>query len=510
MFELLNKLLLELADEIDITESQEGAIKHAYNSVADWLNKPDSMIAKHNVRIFPQGSMMYGTAVKPINEDDYDIDLVCEFTTLTNNLSAEYVKKQVGTRIKENEMYKKMLDKEEGRRCWTLHYSDNLNFHMDILPAIPFSKDYFADNSLKEYYNKINVKRELALLATDKNKKTSKYKFIPTNPFGFAEWFKEKMQLNSKKILLNSIERVPTYPKKTVLQKSIQLLKRCRDVYFADKDNSLKPISMIITTLLAKCYNGENDIYSFIRNALDNMTSYIEKGAMGEYIIKNPVMENENFADKWKEVPQKATAFFEWLKNTKLDFEELSKINTYTDYDHKFKLMFSQKPVDRLMKKYEKILEKEKEVAATIDEELPSELLALEHIPYRKSAPWKLPRGFKVSILGNVSYDGGNSFQQFRSGDILPKNLNLQFFPSHDIKPPYKVKWQITNTGTEAKLSHCLRGDKFETGEIEKFGILVGKSEYTCYSGIHYIQCFILKNGNECVGVSKPFIVHVQ
>ena len=75
----LNKLLSELADEIDITDSQEGAIKRAYNGVADWLNQNDADISLHDVHIFPQGSMMYGTAIKPIDENDYDIDLVCEF-----------------------------------------------------------------------------------------------------------------------------------------------------------------------------------------------------------------------------------------------------------------------------------------------------------------------------------------------------------------------------------------------------------------------------------------------
>ena len=51
----LNKMLSELADEIDITESQEGAIIRAYNSVADWLNQNGTAIAKHKIqrKMFP-------------------------------------------------------------------------------------------------------------------------------------------------------------------------------------------------------------------------------------------------------------------------------------------------------------------------------------------------------------------------------------------------------------------------------------------------------------------------
>lgn len=102
------------------------------------------------------------------------------------------------------------------------------------------------------------------------------------------------------------------------------------------------------------------------------------------------------------------------------------------------------------------------------------------------------------------------TYSQFKSGQILPKNARLKFFPLHSIKPPYVVKWQITNTGDEARRENCLRGNKFESGEIERFGICSGKKEITSYKGTHYVQCFIIKNGTSCEGVSLPFVVRVQ
>ena len=102
------------------------------------------------------------------------------------------------------------------------------------------------------------------------------------------------------------------------------------------------------------------------------------------------------------------------------------------------------------------------------------------------------------------------TFQDFTSDTILPKNVLLRFFPIHSIQPPYTVKWQITNTGNEAKIAGGLRGDKFEDSELSSNGILCGKKESTSYTGMHYIQCFIIKNGNQCVGMSKPFIVNIQ
>ena len=59
------------------------------------------------------------------------------------------------------------------------------------------------------------------------------------------------------------------------------------------------------------------------------------------------------------------------------------------------------------MQKYEDFLEKEKEIAATlVEEEKPISLITLEKIPHRVAPPWELPRGFRVTIEGQVSYNG--------------------------------------------------------------------------------------------------------
>lgn len=255
MNNLLNKLLSELADEIDITETQENTIVKAYKKVGDWLNE-SSQLSKYKVHVFTQGSIQYGTAIKPIDENDYDIDLVCELTENTSQMQPREIKQIVGNSLKANSTYAKMLD-DEGRRCWTLIYSDELNFHMDILPCIQYNERLVLNEKAMCYYGTAPVSyQKLAVFATDKV--DNKYDYITTNPKGFAQWFRERINVNKPQVKTDSIENPPTYPRKTILQKAIQLLKRHRDVYFLDKDDSDKPISMIITTLLAKCHSGQS------------------------------------------------------------------------------------------------------------------------------------------------------------------------------------------------------------------------------------------------------------
>lgn len=58
-----------------------------------------------------------------------------------------------------------------------------------------------------------------------------------------------------------------------------------------------------------------------IRGGLDiinKMPQFIEVRGT-EYWIENPVMHEENFADKWNEVPKKRTAFMCWIQKAKKD-----------------------------------------------------------------------------------------------------------------------------------------------------------------------------------------------
>ena len=115
------------------------------------------------------------------------------------------------------------------------------------------------------------------------------------------------------------ISKVPLYKVKTPLQRAIQLLKRHRDIMYdtlpeTRRDNA--PISIIITTLAAHSYNNETNIYDALCNILEIMPKYIKKSG-DTYVIKNPVMPEENFADKWNEKPEKAQEFFRWLESAK-------------------------------------------------------------------------------------------------------------------------------------------------------------------------------------------------
>lgn len=303
--QLLEKYLLKIAENLDISSTMREKAERSYRAVGEWLGDCD---INSDVKIMPQGSFYLGTVIRPVSDaDEYDIDLVCLLKNAGYKSEAE-IKKIVGDRLREHRTYSSMLE-PEGKRCWTLCYDE---FHMDILPCAPNQKYY-----IEPYLTEIKLTHK-----QDDGTYVPKY----SNPYKYHEWFEERMRVRLTEVrkdfsAKNQIEisKVPLYKVKTPLQRAIQLLKRHRDIMYDAlsedrKDNA--PISIIITTLAAHAYNNEANIYEALCNIVENMPKFITKSG-DKFVIENPAMPDENFADKWNEKPEKAREFFKWLESAK-------------------------------------------------------------------------------------------------------------------------------------------------------------------------------------------------
>lgn len=325
----VNKALENLADNIDISETRYKEAEGHYMAIGQWLGKEDSPLAPYNPEIYPQGSFRLGTVVKPISDqDEYDIDLVCQLELSKQEVVQRELKQMVGDRLKENKMYEQMLDKKEGRRCWTIQYADGAQFHMDILPSIPEDLNFIGS---LERAGIPDAWAKHAICLTDNtfwNYDLYDDDWPRSNPRGYAEWFKERMKVQyeeRRKMMAASmragIEDVPEYLIKTPLQRSIQLLKRHRDITFKD-DPDDQPISIIITTIAALAYNNQADLYEALTFIVKEMPTYIKR-VNGVVQILNPVNPNENFADKWQEKPEKEIKFRTWILRVQSDLDAM-------------------------------------------------------------------------------------------------------------------------------------------------------------------------------------------
>src|SRR5690606_23954051 len=149
----------------------------------------------------------------------------------------------------------------------------------DIVPCIPESEEKRLKmyDSLRKFGAKEAVAKsqsEHTVSITDD--RDDNYEKISenwkiSNPEGYAQWFETTMKSAMRFDVLEKsaqVDDIPLYKRKTPLQKVIQLLKKHRDLMFEDDADS-KPISIILTTLAARAYAGEQDFFDALSNVLE-------------------------------------------------------------------------------------------------------------------------------------------------------------------------------------------------------------------------------------------------
>lgn len=328
---LLNENLTDLVDELDLPESMYELAVSRYKSLGDYLGNNQTSLFAYQPKIYSQGSFRLGTVIKPYKSEEYDIDLVCELK-IEKNFGQKKLYDLLGSRLKESADYRKALRSK--RRCWRIEYQNE--FHMDILPAIP-------DVSLQTN----------AILIPD----TELKKWHHSNPIGYVDWFYKQMKTVRDDLIKEAkadVEKVPFYKYKTPLQRAIQILKRHRDIAF-EKDKDDKPISIIITTLAAKAYRNELNLYEALKNIIRNIPNQFDR-VNNQMAVLNPVNIKENFSDKWNEHPERQKKFLNWINGLSTDLNDVIKLDTSELYVDKMNALFGADKFSLVARKQEKLL----------------------------------------------------------------------------------------------------------------------------------------------------------
>lgn len=516
---IVNSILRELAEELDIPPSKYKQAVERYTAVGRWLDGGDYPGASGEPVIYPQGSFRLGTVVRPIRdgkEVDYDIDLACMLTYQKQDTSPKTIRHLVGNRLKEHGTYSEMLD-DEGRRCWTLNYAehDGAGFHIDVLPCVP---DPHRFPGVEDRH----AVQSVAL--TDFDREGSAYTWGFSNPAGYAEWFKERQRavfeqlapLRKQQIfyenveIFASVDDVPDQLVRTPLQRAIQVLKRHRDVRFNGLKNSDdRPISIIINTLAALAYRGEPDVYSALANLIDRIQRYQETGLIqcddDKWVIPNPVNLNENFADRWNDEDSgKADAFFQWIGWLQEDIDEILNATSAKQLERTLVESFGKDIGTRVASSHASELVSNNMLVESAFGRTLGKLLRFD-LSHRQPPRWHIsPTKYKTQIRGRYIRDGFRPTFFRSNSPALPKGVELAFEAVTDVPKPYRVYWQIVNSGQEAARANDLRGGFYDGKRSGRV-----REESTKYSGMHWAECFVVKD-SVCVSRSGEFVVNIR
>lgn len=488
-----------LVEAIQVSDAKYEEARRTYVSICEWLARDNSTLAKDTPETYLQGSFRLGTAIKPTtDEDQYDLDIVCTLQKSKSSLSQAQLKIEVGVEVKSYAEAHQLRPPVDARRCWTLEYSDERQFHVDILPSLP---DETGLRESLQAYGRDETASTGAIAITDKlnaNFHVVNDRWLHSNPKGYANWFETRSGLvfrqRREAIALResrNADDVPAYRVRSPLQRAIQVLKYHRDVMFSE-DGEDKPISIIITTLAAKAYAQEQTP----SQALFGILSRMHEGIEAEHAIdwvRNPSNPLENFADKWVEHPQRRDNFYKWLDQARKDFRAVVDAANDDEANRVISEAFGDEALARVPRDSKLARLREKLIRLNTN--------------HRQQPPWAGIANDTVTIYRATKAHRGFRTVPFSSdGAPIPKGATLLFHARTDVPMPYEVYWQVVNTGVEATNDNGLRGG-FDVGSIHS-GKLIRK-ETTKYSGSHTIECFIVKN-DRLVARSGRFIVNIR
>lgn len=449
----------DISDLLDINLEIRKEVETIYENLSAHLARNSSTISQYNPLIYPQGSFRIQTVVKPFSTNgDIDVDIVCRLNLTKDKISKQDLKTLIGVELK-SFSFEGIKLKESGR-CWTLYIGERL--HIDVLPSIPNEEAPPDGIHLTD--------REL-------------HHWQTSNPIKYADWFKDRCEINtiySETLLRKAeVEDFPNLLPKLSLQKSVQLLKRHRDVYFKERGPCRSP-SILITTLMAKMNTSDQDIFAKIKSFSKDALGLIDFKD-GKYILLNPSDENENFADKWNQDIARRDYFVEWIDKLKKD---LDIIENAFSFDH----LESVFGVKDLIKQSSQ----QSQVSEVILKSLGSYLIPMaEALSHLKSPTWPMQKTqLQIKVVGTLH----NSHQGKKIG-IFSQNLPIRkgrwikFRLETDAPADCEVYWQVANTGTEARNDNDLRGG------IEQNPSGKTHWESAKYKGTHFIVAHIVKNG---------------
>jgi hypothetical protein len=339
-----------------ITVSQEDiqSAVNAYKAVGRHLVKgldwPDDAI-----NVLPQGSASTQTLIRSPDASKFDIDAVCQvdISRIDAHDPVGFFNK-VGEALREFEAIAK-------KRCWNIPFAGE-RFYLEFTPSVPLATvpRVTLESMSPRFFRPESEYLETALAVVDNP--TEQWK--TSNPAGFAKWVNDTATLRLiRQIAFESASfresvSVAPVPAQDVeitdtLRVAIRLFKRHRDMCVRRNviDKEFQPISIIIVTLLTRCYAGLADLNRTYYHPVELLVDLADlipgmvRLENGKYYVDNPTVPGENFAERWNQDDgERYKAFVTWCDVLVADLQTILAPQDEQELQQRVREIFGCRP----------------------------------------------------------------------------------------------------------------------------------------------------------------------
>ncbi len=305
----LDILLADIAVMVQLPPGLHAKACDRYEALRQYVVRPNSPLFGLVTQLYPQGSMAIDATTSTRGTDnEYDLDAVLE-AEFPAQMKPGEVLDLTYEALKDYRVDAKVLRQT---RCVTICYTDDM--HVDVTPARR------RPTSLEHESNIFHAKPEEHL---------HRHVEVPMNAFGFAAWYRgrtpdeelfseafRELTFDAWNILAKAdpvFHDVPDQtplPRKSVTTVALQLLKRFRDIWGLGQPGRIPPSVMLSCHAGHAAQPGLSLSEMVIRQARWTAKAINSAARMGRLIeVRNPVMHEDRFTDRWPENQQQQQTF---------------------------------------------------------------------------------------------------------------------------------------------------------------------------------------------------------
>lgn len=435
-----------LKNYVNIDQKRLDVLQEHVDAIGKFV-KGQEILGPRFVRTIPQGSWVHRTIIRPQPGQEFDADLLLQLKPDGTCQPADYLAVTAQS-FRSSGIYGQRMRVKS--RCIRVQYAGE--HHVDVVPFVVIDG---VGNIINED------------------------EFERTDPQAYSQWLKVRDDLTG-----GNLRRV------------IRLLKYVRDY---NEDFSVR--SIILTTLIGERISRERvqrspecyaDVPTTFRTVITDLASYLQQHASPPS-VDDPSGEGRTFDHRWNPAtyPTFRERILYYAQNAVDAYDETNQDRSVALWQDIFGPDF--KAVESSASKM--VVQGVENVLRSHD---PGEEFLDEKFGFRRAAAVGDP---DLVVRCNVKAPSG-----FRSGDLaslrrVPKHCSLTFQIGRcGVPDPYEVYWKIKNSGDEARERGQLRGEVVLSDQSRT------RRETTLYRGHHYVECYIVKDG-QCVAQRRCDVV---
>lgn len=457
-------------------DSSIDAIKSAVTS-SNWAPKI--------LRWVPQGSWAHQTIIKPVDQGEFDADLLTFIDPIEKWNAADFLDSLYDS-LRENGTYKDKL--KRWSHCVTITYANDKK--IDVAPCI---------------VNRKNI-GSFEVCNRDSNQ------FELTEPEKYTDWLIEKNQIS----------------KENSFRKATRLIKYLRDI-----KTRFTCSSVLLTTILGyQVFDSDRngielvDVPTTLKVLFGRMDNWLQENAIKPKVL-NPFLASEDFAaslgdDQYTNFRQKIHDYREWIDDA---FDEPDRNESIAKWRRVFGDEFAASvDLDEGRSVSKSILGGIKarlveaksftgDLVEAVKQFGPSVLpRTFNSRPYMKAPTWRRAASMVACNVSATLHNsrGAPTLRTVAPLEPLHSGFWLRFIASSVTGSPFsenefEIQWRVTNTDEEAWQAKALRGGyyKSDSGNV--------RWEQLSYRGIHLVEAYIIRRRDQrWIGKSEPFRVMIE